>query len=182
MTIASTLARAALAVAATLSLTAPAHALRTFDFFLGNNVSGASGTLTTTDVADANGYFLVTAIQGQFAGSAITGLQATGTTTPLNLWPVDNLLRADGGLTNHGIGFSVADGRKVNVYLSDAWSPPRIAVYAIDSGGDTSSALGVSWRTTPVASVPEPASAAMALAGLAVVGGASMRRRRAGRR
>ena len=72
MTIASTLARAAAAVAVTLSLTAPAHALRTFDFSLGTNGSGASGVLTTTDVADANGYFLVTGIQGQFYGSAIT--------------------------------------------------------------------------------------------------------------
>ncbi|MBQ1767060.1 MAG: PEP-CTERM sorting domain-containing protein [Aquincola sp.] len=177
MAIALTFARTAAALAVTLSLTAPAHALRTFDFSLGTI---GSGVLTTTDTADANGYFLVTAIQGQLYGNAITGLQATGTPVPLNDWPVDNLVRADGGLTTQGIGFSVADGRRVNVYLNTWWSPPTVAVYAIDSGGDTSSAIGVSWRTTPVASVPEPASAALALAGLAVVGGATVRRRRAG--
>ena len=178
------LTRAAGSLVAGLAIAAPAQAALYWDFAYSAAGISASGILTTTEVADSNGYYLVTGIQGERNGSVITGLQATGTAIPLNEpYTVDNLVRADGRLTTHGLGFATASGGFGNVYFADFLAVPQVVEFASLPSSGSFTEQPVSWqfsaRSAPMPPVPEPASAALALAGLAVVGGAAMRQRRA---
>jgi hypothetical protein len=69
----------------------------------------ASGTLTTSDTANSQGFYLITDISGTRNGETLTGLQRVGTAIPGNNgYPVDNLIRATGPqMTSHGFGFSI---------------------------------------------------------------------------
>ncbi|MGC2836060.1 MAG: hypothetical protein WA238_18405, partial [Methylocella sp.] len=72
----------------------------------------ASGTFTTTDRPDADGFYEITAISGEANGVAITGLQPPGTAIPGNDgYPVDNLVRtAAPQLSKDGLGYATANG------------------------------------------------------------------------
>lgn len=178
MSTASTLARAAAALAAGFAIAAPAHAELYWDFAYSAAGVSASGVLVTQDVADAGGYYLATGISGQRNGSAITALQPVGTAIPLNEpYAVDNLVRADGGLTTHGLAFATASGEYANVFNAVWLSPAQTVEFASFPAVGSTSEATVGWqfstRTAPLPAVPEPATAWLALAGLALLGGAS---------
>ena len=86
----------------------------------------ASGTLTTTDTADADGFHLITDITGTRNGEAIVALQPTGTSIPGNEpFAVDNLISlTDPQLTGSGFGYAIADGTFANPFFADFLSPP----------------------------------------------------------
>lgn len=86
--------------------------------FSGPGVS-ASGTFTTDETPDSEGFYRITNITGKANGGALTGLQPAGTAIPGNAgYPVDNLVRAAAPqLTGHGFGFSVADGEYHNPFF-----------------------------------------------------------------
>ena len=86
----------------------------------------ASGTLATSDMADGEGFYLITGITGTRNGGTITGLQRTGTAIPGNEgYPVDNLIRATGPqMTSHGFGFSISGGNYANPFYASFLNPP----------------------------------------------------------
>jgi hypothetical protein len=80
----------------------------------------ASGTFTTKDVPDGTGFYQIVAITGTDNGATITGLRPTGTAIPGNEpYAVDNLVSATGPqLTEHGFGFSLANGDYANPFYN----------------------------------------------------------------
>ena len=86
----------------------------------------ASGTLATSDMADGEGFYLITGITGTRNGENITGLQRTGTAIPGNEgYPVDNLIRATSPqMTSHGFGFAISDGNYANPFYARFLNPP----------------------------------------------------------
>jgi len=86
----------------------------------------ASGTLATSDMADGEGFYLITGITGTRNGETITGLQRTGTAIPGNEgYPVDNLIRATNPqMTSHGFGFAISDGNYANPFYARFLNPP----------------------------------------------------------
>lgn len=85
----------------------------------------ASGTLTTSNRADSNGFFAITDISGFRNGVEIIGLQKTGTAIPGNEpFVVDNVISLEAEhLTADGLGFALADGTFVNVFYADFLEP-----------------------------------------------------------
>jgi hypothetical protein len=101
----------------------------------------ASGTLTTKDAPDADGFYEIIGITGEADGVSITGLQPAGTSIPLNAgYPVDNLVReAAPQLTIHGLAFSLAGGRFANPFYGARFSPPGYYAFLSDpASGRTS--------------------------------------------
>jgi hypothetical protein len=86
----------------------------------------ASGTVTTADTANSQGFYLITSITGTRNGETITGLQRIGTAIPGNEgYPVDNLIRATGPqMTSHGFGFSTSGGNYANPFYASFLNPP----------------------------------------------------------
>lgn len=136
--------------------------------FEGTTPHAFSGTLTTTDVADANGYYQVTSIDGTRNGEAVT-LLAPGSN--------DNLFRPDTDyVTENGIGFTTASGFGY-VYSYDGF-------YLEDSEAgynfvDSFTAAPVPAATPVAAAVPEPATWGMMILGMGMMGGVLRRRVRA---
>ena len=159
--------------AATLTLAPPAQAATWAWNYTGTGVS-AAGTFTTTDVADADGFFAITAISGARNGVAITGLQAAGSAIPGNApYAVDDLVSMAGPqLTWDGFGYSLADGSWANPFSdgSTAWEYLSVPPYPEGAGQE----LAVVFSATPV---PEPATGVLALAGVAGLIAASRARR-----
>jgi hypothetical protein len=85
----------------------------------------AHGALKTTDTADADGFYLITAIAGERNGERIIGLQPAGTAIPGNEpFAVDNLIGAEGPqLTGGGLGYAPEDGTYANPFFADFRSP-----------------------------------------------------------
>ena len=88
----------------------------------GGDGIAAAGTLTTSNVPDSQGHYTIIGIAGTRNGQVITGLQPPGTPIPGNApYAVDNLL--SGGtpqLTEHGFGFSLANGDNANPFAKDS--------------------------------------------------------------
>ena len=86
----------------------------------------ASGSFTTKDAPDADGFYEITALAGQANGVAIAGLQPPGTAIPGNeRYPVDNLVRtASPQLSKHGFGYGLASGAYDNPFYSAHLAPP----------------------------------------------------------
>jgi hypothetical protein len=139
----------------------------------------ATGTFTTDDAPDANGFYRITGIAGSRNGAAIAGLQQTGTAVPGNEpYAVDNLVStAAPQLTEHGFGFSLANDYFANPFQSASGSYEYLSVppYASGAGPETqvSFTAGI---------VPEPGSLPLMIASLAglLLAGAIRRRRSEG--
>ncbi len=152
-----------LAAAAAGLLSTSANAA-VFNFTLNTAIGNGSGSFTTA--SDAPGFNLISALTGTFDGGAITLLAP-------NSYPVgaanDNLYNvAAPFLTFNGFSF-LANGNNYNVYAQNG---------VIRACGVTPSCNGnqaATFDVTPGA-VPEPASWAMMIGGLGIVG-VAMRRR-----
>jgi hypothetical protein len=109
-----------------LAASLPAQAKTLWDWSYSAPDIAARGTLTTTDTADGEGFYLITGITGTRNGETITGLQRTGTAIPGNEgYPVDNLIRATGPqMTGHGFGFSTSGGNYANPFYASLLNPP----------------------------------------------------------
>jgi hypothetical protein len=162
-------------IAAALSC-APAFADTTWQWqYIGDNIA-ASGTLTASDAADADGFHHITSITGTRNGDAITGLHPTGSAIPGNdPYALDNLIRisTQGQLTVHGFGYETASGGFANPYFADFMSPP--AYSEVFTTSRTFNEVPITFSASPV---PEPESTVLTLAGLGtIVVTACLRRR-----
>jgi hypothetical protein len=85
----------------------------------------AHGTLTTSAMADADGFYEITGIAGERNGETIIGLQPAGTAIPGNEpFAVDNLISTDQPqLTADGFGYALADGTFANPFFADFLTP-----------------------------------------------------------
>ncbi|MEF7617431.1 PEP-CTERM sorting domain-containing protein [Aquincola sp. MAHUQ-54] len=152
------------ALAATLCA-APAQAALLWDWQYVASGVDARGTLTTADNADADGYYLVTGITGLRNGDSIVSLQPHGTAIPGNEpFAVDNLVRADGRLTTHGIGYATAGGTYANLFLASWLSPAAYVEFSSVPAVPSTAEVQVSFSVMP-SSVPEPATFLMAALG-----------------
>jgi hypothetical protein len=115
-----------LLIAWVLAAAAPAEASLLWTWSYSDAGISASGTLTTDDAANADGFFPITGVLGARNGVAITALQPAGTAIPGNEpFLVDNLIRAGGPqLTGNGFGFALADGTFANAFYADFLTPP----------------------------------------------------------
>jgi hypothetical protein len=123
----------------------------------------ASGTITTSDTPNADGFFSITGISGSRNGEAIVRLQPDGTAIPGNDgFPVDNLLRSETPeLTSSGFGYQLADGTFGNVF-ADFLSPQTYLEFFSDPALGTHTELPIIFSAT----VPEPAGLLPMLVGL----------------
>jgi hypothetical protein len=156
--------RLLIAVAAALTLSAPAHAL-TWEFDYSGTGFSVIGTLTTTNTPDASGFYTITGITGSDNGVAITGLTPAGTAIPLNAgYPVDNLISVAGPqLDSAGFGFSTANGEYGNPFYNQGQYQEFFSIPARNFSVESP----IVFQASPV---PEPATAtlmAMAAGGLA---------------
>ena len=101
--------------------------------YQGEGVS-ASGSFTTKDAPNAEGFYEIIAIKGEANGVAITGLQPPGTSIPGNDgYPVDGLVRiAAPQLSLHGFGYALADGTYANPFYGDHFVPPGVYAFFSD--------------------------------------------------
>lgn len=169
-------ALATLASAAALVAATPAAAALWTWGYTGDSIQ-ASGTFTTSDLADASGFYEITDITGTRNGVAITGLYPTGSAIPGNEpFELDNLVRigADGQLTTHGFGFTTAAGDYSNPFYA-SFLDPKVYLEVFTTAAGDYFELPVSF-TAAIAEVPEPASVLLVLAGLGAAGFASRRR------
>lgn len=122
--------------------------------YTGNNII-ASGTLTTSETMDSQGFYQILSIAGHRNGELIVGLYPTGGTIPGNEpYTLDNLIRtgAQGQTTMHGFGFSTVSGSHANPFFADFLATPGyMEVFTTSS---TYSELPVTFLATPV-SEPE---------------------------
>lgn len=140
----------------------------------------ASGTFTTENTPDSDGFYLMTAITGTRNGQAIIGLQPTGTPIPGNEpFVVDNLIRLGfPQLTGDGFGYQIADGSYVSPFFADFLSTPTYLevfsaepfIFGFENLGPEDSELEISFSATLV---PEPSSVLglLALTGLGMAMG-----------
>ncbi len=85
----------------------------------------ASGTLTTSEKADSNGFYKIQSIAGQRNGVAIAGLMPTGASPPPydrdNKFPTDSLIRpprsGESQLARFGFGYRLKTGEYVTVFF-----------------------------------------------------------------
>lgn len=106
-------------------LAARAEALEWRWSYQGEGVQ-ASGTFTTDDAPDTDGFYKIAAIGGQANGVAITGLQPAGTSIPGNEgYPVDNLVRtAAPQLSKSGFGYALVNGTYANPFYGAHFAKP----------------------------------------------------------
>jgi hypothetical protein len=101
----------------------------------------ASGTLTTKDTPNADGFYEIAAISGEANGVAISGLQTAGTSVPGNDgYRVDNLVRAEiPRLTEHGFCYALANGTYANPFYGAHFAKPDYYAFFSDPvNGQTS--------------------------------------------
>jgi hypothetical protein len=157
------------ALPALLLLTAPAKASKLWNWHYTASGIAAGGTFTTVDNPNADGGFLITNITGTRNGLTIMGLQRTGTSIPGNEpFVVDNLVFSGPGpqLTSHGFGFSISNGDFSNPFFADFLPTPGYLEFLSLPPSDHTE-LSIQFSATPV---PEPATFALILGGLALAG------------
>jgi hypothetical protein len=126
--------RLALLLVTLAALTAlPAEAREWRWTYQGEGVA-ASGSFTTKDTPNADGFYEITGIKGEMNGVAITGLQPAGTSIPGNDgYPVDGLVRTEAPqLSLHGFGYALADGTYANPFYGDHFVPPGVYAFFSD--------------------------------------------------
>ena len=123
----------------------------------------ASGAFTTNDAPDAAGFYRIVGITGTDNGATITRIQPTGTPIPGNEpYSVDNLVRAaEPRLTEHGFGFSLANGDYGNPLYKGSRYYEYLSAPPCVSGAGPERPVSFS-----AAIVPEPSAASLMLAGL----------------
>ena len=111
----------------------PAEALEWRWSYKGEGVT-ASGSFTTSDTHNADGFYKITGIKGEMNGVAITGLQPAGTSIPGNDgYPVDSLVRTEAPqLSLHGFAYSLADGTYANPFYGGRFVPPGVYAFFSD--------------------------------------------------
>lgn len=144
----------------------------------------AVGTFDTQDTPDAAGFYLIAALSGNRNGVGIVGLQPTGTAIPGNEpFAVDNLVKVSGPqLTHNGFGFALSDGTYANPFYADFLATPSYLEFFsappfVGGAGSEDSELPIGFSAR-IVSVPEPASWATMLAGMALLGAAAKRNAR----
>jgi hypothetical protein len=154
----TTLRLAAIALCAIFLGVAPAQAQQLWDFTYSGDGYTGTGTFTTTEIV--GGEATILGITGTLNGDAITGL------LPVNfLGDNDNLIFVvDPQLDGDGFSFSTATLGDFNV---SGDSPCGGSGYVQDTDGTCGTAIAVEFSATEV---PEPASAAFVLLGLATIG------------
>jgi hypothetical protein len=162
------------ALPAILLLTAQAKASKLWNWHYSASGITVSGTFTTADSANADGGYLITQITGTRNGLSITGLQRTGTSIPGNEpFVVDNLVFLGPGpqLTSHGFGFSISNGDFSNPFYADFLPTPGylefLSIQPLANGASDHTELPIQFSATPI---PEPATFALILGGLAFAG------------
>src|SRR5882757_8230505 len=123
--------------------TLPAEALEWRWSYQGEGATG-SGSFTTKDAANADGFYEITGVKGEMNGVPITGLQPAGTSIPGNDgYPVDGLIKAEAPyLSLHGFGYALADGTYANPFYGDRFVPPGVYAFFSDpKNGKTSEPL-----------------------------------------
>jgi hypothetical protein len=116
-------------------------------------------------------------ITGMRNGEMISGLQPAGTSIPGNEpFLVDNLVSLETPqLTGHGFGYAIAGGNFSNPFFASFLQPPEYLEFfsapPFTPGvvGPEDSELPIRFSAT-LAAVPEPASWALMLAGLGMLG------------
>jgi hypothetical protein len=108
----------------------PAEALEWRWSYTGEGVT-ASGSLTTKDAPDSEGFYEITGVRGEMNGVAITGLQPAGTSIPGNDgYPVDGLIKEEAPhLSLHGFGYALADGTYANPFYGARFVPPSVYAF-----------------------------------------------------
>lgn len=155
--------RPVLAAAAIFCATSAGATTWDWSYVNSEYVAFASGTFTTTDTADAAGWYGITGVTGEWNGSAIVSLAPSGSTIPFNDYPVDNLLRVDGAqLTIDGVGFYTADGHASNAFYADWEGDYREFSSATDG---TTVDQPITFMAS-MAAVPEPSAPTLLSAGL----------------
>jgi hypothetical protein len=129
----------------------PADALEWRWSYQGEGVA-ASGSFTTTDTPNADGFYDITKIKGEANGIAITGLQPAGTSIPGNDgYPVDGLVRTEAPqLSLHGFGYALADGTHANPFYGDHFVPPGVYAFFSDPANRKTSEPLVKFTATIV--------------------------------
>jgi hypothetical protein len=140
----------ALVIAAAL-VALPAEALEWRWSYQGEGVA-ASGSFTTTDTPNADGFYEITKIKGETNGIAITGLQPAGTSIPGNDgYPVDGLVRTEAPqLSLHGFAYSLADGTYANPFYGAHFAKPDYYAFFSDPANDRTSEPAVTFTATTV--------------------------------
>jgi len=112
----------------------------------------ASGTFTTADTPDADGFDRITAIAGEANGVAITGLQPRGKAIPGNDgYPVDNLVRtAAPQLSKDGFGYEMANGTYANPFYGRHFAKPGYYAFFSDPANRRTNEASVAFTATVV--------------------------------
>jgi hypothetical protein len=132
------------------------------------------GTVTTTNTADANGFYTVTGLSGTRGGVAVT-LLAPGA-FPTNGFPNDNLFKPTGAFfSDNGISYS-AGSTYYNIYAGALEC--RSAALTSCTAGANNAVTGLTVSLASAA-VPEPATWAMMMLGFGAMGAALRSRRQA---
>jgi hypothetical protein len=129
----------------------PAEALEWRWSYQGEGVM-ASGSFTTSDTRNADGFYEIIGIKGEMNGVAITGLQPAGTSIPGNDgYPVDSLVRTEAPqLSLHGFGYALADGTYANPFYGDHFVPPGVYAFFSDPKNSKTSEPLVKFTATIV--------------------------------
>ena len=143
------LKRAYWLVAAVMLHALPAEALEWRWSYSGEGVT-ASGSLTTKDAPDSEGFYEITGVRGEMNGVAITGLQPAGTSIPGNDgYPVDGLIKEEAPhLSLHGFGYALADGTYANPFYGARFAPPGVYAFFSDPGNGRHSEPHVTFTAT----------------------------------
>lgn len=135
----------------------PAAASLLWNWSADGNAVHASGTFTTDDGPDADGFYHITAISGTVNAATITALQPAGTAVPGNAgFPVDNLVSATGSqLTGHGFGFAASDGAYHNPFFFGGYRDYiSVPPYVDGQGSEPTIDFKASFVSEPHALVP----------------------------
>jgi hypothetical protein len=129
----------------------PAEALEWRWSYQGEGVT-ASGSFTTSDTRNADGFYEIIGIKGEMNGVAITGLQPAGTSIPGNDgYPVDGLVRTEvPQLSLHGFAYALADGTYANPFYGDHFVPPGVYAFFSDPANRKTSEPLVKFTATIV--------------------------------